>query len=143
MKLLLLCDDQDNYTERQILARKQCPKCGKRFGYGKKKCECGYEFQVGKPGSIVTAVNLDVDLVRKARSKYNNISLRQLLDAASTEILPTLEKQLSEAGFQSTKRTHLSKPLTPETIGKIDRVAKMFDLSRSDVIALLLSRMAS
>jgi len=142
MKLLLLCDDQDNYTERQIMARKQCPNCGRRFGYGKKKCECGYEFNIGKPGSIVVAVNLDMELVRRARSKHNNISIRQLLDAAVVEILPTLEKQLAEVGFQPTKRAHLSKSYTPETMSKIDKVAKAFDLSRSDIVALLLSRMA-
>jgi ribosomal protein L37AE/L43A len=144
MKLLLLCDDQDNYTERQIRARKQCPGCGRRLGYGKKKCDnCGHEFQVGKPRPIMVVVNLDMELVRKARSKNNNVSLRQLLDAAAIEILPTLEKQLAEVGFQPTKRAHLSKSLTPETMSKIDKVAKSFDLSRSDMVALLLARMAS
>jgi len=141
MKLLLLCDDQDNYTERQIRARKQCPNCGKRFGYNKRVCDCGYEFQVGKPGTISIAVNLDMDLVRRARSKHNHISLRQLLDAAITEILPTLEKQLAEVGFRPTKRTKAAKSLTPETVNEIDKVAKASGLSRSDVITLLLARM--
>ena len=141
MKLLLLCDDQDNYTERQLMARKRCPNCGKRFGYNKRVCDCGYEFQVGKPGTISIAANLDMELVQKAKNNHNHISLRQLLDAATTEILPTLEKQLAEVGFRPTKRTKTAKSLTPETVNKIDNVAKTFGLSRSDVIALLLARM--
>jgi transcriptional regulator NrdR family protein len=130
----------ENLTERQILARKECPKCHKRFGYSKKTCNCGHEFQMGKV--VTAAIHIDLDLMRKARAKHGCVSIRQLLDMAITNVLPTLEKQLMEVGFHQAKRTHVTKLFTPETLKQIDAAAVKYDLSRSDLVILLLAQMA-